>query len=181
MVLRIATPLSRSTTPSADLVSAPGLLANALLCGWDLRCDTNVIMKRIHLGAYSGGRKMACALGDVASVPGKVNLPCNIGFARSCLQVARLGVPFVLMHMRGDPTTMQLPANTEYPLGTVEGVADELRAAACRAIAAGIEPWRLILDPGESVFDKARDSGACARRRRAGIGCLSLKLQDPVL
>ncbi len=65
------------------------------------------------------------------------------------MQVARLGVPYVLMHMRGDPTTMQLPANTDYPLGTIEGVADELRAAAGRAISAGIEPWRLILDPGE--------------------------------
>ena len=60
-------------------------------------------------------------------------------------------MPYVLMHMRGDPTTMQLPANTEYPLGTVEGVADELRAAAGRAMAAGIEPWRLILDPGEHL------------------------------
>ena len=60
-------------------------------------------------------------------------------------------MPYVLMHMRGDPTTMQLPANTEYPLGTVEGVADELRAAADRAMAAGIEPWRLILDPGEPL------------------------------
>ena len=58
-------------------------------------------------------------------------------------------MPYILMHMRGDPTTMQLPENTEYMLGTVEGVADELRAAASRAIAAGIEPWRLVLDPGK--------------------------------
>ena len=57
-------------------------------------------------------------------------------------------MPYVLMHMRGNPTTMQLPENTRYLLGTVEGVADELRVAAERAIAAGIEPWRLVLDPG---------------------------------
>jgi dihydropteroate synthase len=81
------------------------------------------------------------------------------------VQVARLGVPYVLMHMRGDPTTMQLPENTKYPLGTVEGVADELRAAAESAIAAGIEPWRLVLDPG-------KPDGAGNAMGTYGIACL---------
>jgi dihydropteroate synthase len=30
------------------------------------------------------------------------------------MQVARLGVPYVLMHMRGTPQTMQLPEHLSY-------------------------------------------------------------------
>lgn len=67
----------------------------------------------------------------------------------SRLQVARLGVPYALMHMRGEPATMQLPENMDYPVGVCKGVAAELAQAAHSAMAAGIEPWRLILDPGE--------------------------------
>ena len=70
--------------------------------------------------------------------------------AHSHVQVARLGVPYALMHMRGEPATMQLPENMEYPQGVCKGVAEELARAAQGAMAAGIEPWRLILDPGES-------------------------------
>lgn len=66
-----------------------------------------------------------------------------------CLQVARLGVAYALMHMRGEPATMQLPENKNYPEGVCKGVAVELAHAARRAMAAGIEPWRIILDPGE--------------------------------
>ena len=64
-----------------------------------------------------------------------------------CCQVAQLGVPFILMHMRGDPATMQLPANTAYR-DVCREVARELQQRADAAIRAGIEPWRLILDPG---------------------------------
>ncbi len=56
-------------------------------------------------------------------------------------------VPFVAMHMRGDPATMQLPKNTTYH-NVVAEVAKELGLAAEQALTAGIEPWCLILDPG---------------------------------
>jgi 2-amino-4-hydroxy-6-hydroxymethyldihydropteridine diphosphokinase / dihydropteroate synthase len=61
--------------------------------------------------------------------------------------VARLGVPYVMMHMRGDPETMQSARHTSYK-NVIVDVARELRHGAERAMAAGIEPWRLILDPG---------------------------------
>jgi 2-amino-4-hydroxy-6-hydroxymethyldihydropteridine diphosphokinase/dihydropteroate synthase len=62
-------------------------------------------------------------------------------------QVTELGVPFVVMHMRGTPRDMQSSAHTAY--GDVAAdVAAELAAAATAAVAAGVEPWRLILDPG---------------------------------
>lgn len=68
-------------------------------------------------------------------------------FPRLPCQVAELGVPYVLMHMRGTPQDMQQRRHTAYD-DTVGEVAGELAAAALAALAAGIEPWRLVLDPG---------------------------------
>ena len=64
------------------------------------------------------------------------------------LQVAELGVPYIMMHMRGDPGTMQSSDNTAYQNVCIE-VGRELQSTAAAAIAAGIEPWRIIPDPGE--------------------------------
>ena len=60
--------------------------------------------------------------------------------------VARLGVPYVAMHMRGTPQTMQ--AQTDY----AGGIVDEVTAWAARKTAqlleAGIRRDRILLDPG---------------------------------
>ena len=60
--------------------------------------------------------------------------------------VAELGKTVILMHMRGDPHTMTKLTN--YPDGVVNGVAKELAGRVQAALAAGIAPWRIILDPG---------------------------------
>jgi 2-amino-4-hydroxy-6-hydroxymethyldihydropteridine diphosphokinase / dihydropteroate synthase len=60
--------------------------------------------------------------------------------------VAELGKTIILMHMRGDPHTMS--DLTDYPGGVVNGVARELSERLQVALAAGISPWRIILDPG---------------------------------
>lgn len=57
--------------------------------------------------------------------------------------VAELGLPFVAMHMRGNPKTMQ--SLTEYDSVTAE-VLDYFRQFASKAEAAGVKDW--ILDPG---------------------------------
>ncbi|KAK9816707.1 hypothetical protein WJX72_004011 [[Myrmecia] bisecta] len=62
-------------------------------------------------------------------------------------EVARLRVPYILMHMRGTPATMQSRENTSYA-SVCEDVGRELQSQAVQAIAAGIEPWRIITDPG---------------------------------
>ena len=59
--------------------------------------------------------------------------------------VAALGVPIVLMHIRGTPKTMQ--QLTQYD-DVVTEVTTVLKERAERAIAAGIQPDRIILDPG---------------------------------
>jgi 2-amino-4-hydroxy-6-hydroxymethyldihydropteridine diphosphokinase/dihydropteroate synthase len=55
--------------------------------------------------------------------------------------------PYVAMHMRGDPTTMQSAALTRYD-DVSRRVGEELAARAAAASAAGVEPWRLWTDPG---------------------------------
>ncbi|KAJ4831512.1 hypothetical protein Tsubulata_004745 [Turnera subulata] len=61
--------------------------------------------------------------------------------------VARLEVPYVAMHMRGDPTTMQNDENLQYD-DVCKQVASELYARVSDAELAGIPAWRIIIDPG---------------------------------
>lgn len=63
--------------------------------------------------------------------------------------VADAGVSYVLMHMRGTPQTMQSAEHVAYENGDVcAEVARSLQASCDRAVRAGIESWRIILDPG---------------------------------
>jgi len=59
--------------------------------------------------------------------------------------VAQLGVPIVLMHMRGTPQTMQQLTNYEDLMGEIYQFLESRIAA---AIAAGIDRSRIIIDPG---------------------------------
>jgi dihydropteroate synthase len=65
---------------------------------------------------------------------------------------ARCRVPLILMHMQGNPKTMQLnPVYTDL-IGEVTAF---LSAARDRAVAAGVDPGDIILDPGIG-FGKTR-------------------------
>ena len=59
--------------------------------------------------------------------------------------VARLGVPIVLMHLRGTPQTMQQLTGYTDLIGEIAGVLAQQRD---RAIAAGIAPSAIVADPG---------------------------------
>ena len=58
--------------------------------------------------------------------------------------VGRLGLPYIAMHLRGTPETMQ--SMTDYPKGVMEEVLRYFKAFARRAAKAGVTDW--ILDPG---------------------------------
>lgn len=58
--------------------------------------------------------------------------------------VASLGVPYVLMHMRGTPATMQ--QRCDYPAGVTAGVIAELQASLDALTLAGVAD--VIIDPG---------------------------------
>lgn len=60
--------------------------------------------------------------------------------------VAELGLPYVAMHMRGTPETMQ--SLTEYEEGVTKGVVDYFRERVKVLEAAGIARDNIILDPG---------------------------------
>mmetsp|Transcript_35557 Transcript_35557/g.89659 ORF Transcript_35557/g.89659 Transcript_35557/m.89659 type:complete len:215 (-) Transcript_35557:293-937(-) len=63
-------------------------------------------------------------------------------------QVASMkAVPYVMMHMRGNPRTMQSESNTTYG-DVVDTVARELNNSMEAAVAAGVPSWRIIADPG---------------------------------
>lgn len=61
--------------------------------------------------------------------------------------VASLEVPYIAMHMRGDPTTMQSSENLHYD-NVSKQVASELCSRVRDAEFSGIPAWRIIIDPG---------------------------------
>jgi dihydropteroate synthase len=73
---------------------------------------------------------------------------------------AQAGAPVILMHMRGTPATMQ--KDTGYG-DVVAEVADFLRQRVDVAIAAGIDPSRLALDPGLGFGKSAAGNFALLR------------------
>ncbi|XP_024018301.1 folate synthesis bifunctional protein, mitochondrial isoform X3 [Morus notabilis] len=61
--------------------------------------------------------------------------------------VADLEVPYIAMHMRGDPSTMQNSENLEYD-DVCNQVATELYSRLRDAELSGVPAWRIIIDPG---------------------------------
>ncbi|WP_031522379.1 dihydropteroate synthase [Streptomyces sp. NRRL F-5123] len=59
--------------------------------------------------------------------------------------VAAAGAPFVVMHWRGQSIDMN---NRAVYADVLREVLDELRAALDRAVAGGVDPGRIVLDPG---------------------------------
>jgi 2-amino-4-hydroxy-6-hydroxymethyldihydropteridine diphosphokinase / dihydropteroate synthase len=68
--------------------------------------------------------------------------------------VANLGVPYITMHMRGDPHTMQNCNNLQYE-DVCKEVASELYQRVNAAELAGIPLWRIIADPGIGFSKKS--------------------------
>ena len=60
--------------------------------------------------------------------------------------VAHLGLPYIAMHMQGDPRTMQ--SLTDYRRDIVTEVCDYFRRRVGELQAAGIRPEKIVLDPG---------------------------------
>jgi hypothetical protein len=65
----------------------------------------------------------------------------------ACVAKLDRPLPYIGMHMRGDPGTMQSDEHVRY-IDVINDVAGETVKNANKAIHAGIEPWRLWTDPG---------------------------------
>ncbi|MBD2306928.1 dihydropteroate synthase [Chroococcidiopsis sp. FACHB-1243] len=75
--------------------------------------------------------------------------------------VAKLGVPIVLMHMRGTPQTMQQLTDYE---DLIREIYQVLESRVAKAIASGIDPDRIIIDPGIGFAKKYHQSIEILRR-----------------
>ncbi|HSU05343.1 MAG TPA: dihydropteroate synthase [Acetobacteraceae bacterium] len=80
---------------------------------------------------------------------------------QSALLVAARGCPVILMHMRGEPATMQ--AHATYTDAVAE-VASELAAHVSAAEQAGIHRKQIALDPGIGFAKRAEHSQELLRR-----------------
>ncbi|MBK6470429.1 MAG: dihydropteroate synthase [Betaproteobacteria bacterium] len=89
--------------------------------------------------------------------------------ALACV-VEHRGVGVCLMHMRGEPATMQ--AQADYG-DVVAEVGDFLVQRAAEVVAAGVAPERIVLDPGIGFAKRPEHNLALLRRQRELVARLS--------
>ena len=84
--------------------------------------------------------------------------------------IAERDVPVILMHMRGEPKTMQ--ANPQYG-DVIAEIAEELAASIDFARSCGIREDRIIIDPGIGFGKRLQDNLSILRDLRSlrGLGC----------
>lgn len=88
--------------------------------------------------------------------------------------MAELGVPVILMHSRGDSSSMSSAEMTDYSAdgGVVKGMKREMEEMVERAEAAGVKRWNITLDPGLGFAKKGTDNLVLLRHlnelRRSG-------------
>ncbi len=128
-----------STRPGSAPVSAEDELARVLPVIEGLK-------GRLQAPLSIDTRRAAVAEAAIRAGAAIINDVTALRFDPSMARVAqRHKVPVILMHMRGEPATMQrLP----FAARVLADVASGLRSAARRALRAGIGSRRIILDPG---------------------------------
>ncbi|TVQ20802.1 MAG: dihydropteroate synthase [Leptolyngbya sp. DLM2.Bin15] len=131
-----------STRPQAAPVSLEEELQRVIPVIQALRQGSAAIATPISIDTT----KAAVAQAAVAAGANLVNDVSGGTYDAAMLPtVAQLGVPIVLMHLRGTPQTMQQLTDYDDVVGDIIHV---LQARAHAAIAAGITPGNIILDPG---------------------------------
>ena len=113
---------------------------------------------------------MAAALEAGAAIVNDITALADVG---ALALVAARGAAVVLMHMRGEPATMQDAPRYDHPaLDVYDHLAD--RVAACRA--AGIAPERICVDPGIGFGKTAGHNTQILNRLGLyqGLGCAML-------
>ena len=156
-----------STRPGAAPVSADEEAARVLPV-------LRAVREAVDLPLSVDTRRAAvarAALDAGADVVNDVSALADAGMADA---VAAAGAGLVLMHMRGTPETMQ--GLTDYG-DVVEDVAEELSGPLGRAVAAGVQADRIVVDPGIGFAKTAAQNLALV----AGAGRLRARLGRPVL
>lgn len=128
-----------STRPGADAVTVDEELERVIPVIESLRKDSDVVISidtskaAVMREAVHAGASM---INDVAALAGEGAIE----------MAAAAGVPVCLMHMQGEPRTMQ--QSPEYPRGVVQEVIEYLLQRVEVAERAGISRDNLVIDPG---------------------------------
>jgi dihydropteroate synthase len=139
-----------STRPGADRVDAATEIARVVPVIGRL-ADAGVPMSIDTTRSEVAAAALAAGAGAINDVSGGLADPAMAGVA------AGAGCPWILMHWRGHSRTM---ADLAVYQDVVAEVRDELAARAEAAIAAGVAPGQIILDPGLGFAKRAEHNWA---------------------
>lgn len=149
----------QSTRPNAEMVSPTIELERILPAIRHIRCMPEAKNVAISVDTFYASVAEEC----VAAGADIINdITAGEADPQMLATAARLQKTIILMHMRGTPQTMT--KLTHYPDGVITGVGEELSMRVEAAKAAGIRPWRIILDPGIG-FAKTQDQNLDLLRR----------------
>lgn len=157
-----------STRPGARFVSAEAEIARTIPVIRALRAEG--VTAPISIDT----RKAAVARAALAAGANMVNDVSAFDFDPDMADVvAGAGVPVCLMHAQGAPETMQDDPRYE---DVVADVYDALASRLDRAVAAGIAPGRIVLDPGIGFGKTVAHNLALIRALSVfhGLGCALL-------
>jgi dihydropteroate synthase len=156
-----------STRPGASPVSADEELSRVLPLLRALRDEVDAALS-------VDTRKAAVARAVLAEGADVINDVTALGDPEMASAVAASDAGLVLMHMRGTPETMQTLIAYR---SVADDVADELEPSLARAVDAGIEPERIVVDPGIGFAKTAAQNLELIAR----LDVLTERLGRPVL
>jgi dihydropteroate synthase len=143
-----------STRPGSDAVPAAEEIRRVAPVLEAIRRESEVLLSvdtrkpEVAEAALAAG---ADILNDVSAL--RAERSCGRGGKGLSALAARHGVPLVLMHMRGEPKTMQVEPHYR---DVVSEVLEELAGAVQYAAGAGVE--KLIVDPGIGFGKRLQDN-----------------------
>lgn len=159
-----------STRPGAEEVAIEEELQRVIPVIRSIRKESDVPISidtrnsRVAMAAVEAGADI------VNDVSGGTHDPEMLGV------VSSLDVPMIIMHMRGNPKTMQTMTNySEEEGGVVVSVANKLKKRSQAAEEAGIPRWMQILDPGIG-FAKDLDGNLTLMREAEELRQLCLEI-----
>jgi dihydropteroate synthase len=154
-----------SSRPGSDPVPAAEELRRVLPVIEAIRRESEVLLS-VDTRKPEVARAALEAGADILNDISALRAERASGAAGLAALAAKHGAPLILMHMRGEPKTMQ--AEPRYR-DVVSEVLGELSEAARFAAAAGVE--RIIVDPGIG-FGKRLEDNLCLLRNLAILRCL---------
>ena len=128
-----------STRPGAEPVSTSDEIARTIPVIEGIREKSNIPVSIDTTKAEVAARAAAAGASIINDISALTFDPDMAGTA------AALGLPVVLMHIKGKPRDMQDDPRYDDLVGEIY---EYLEAATARATSAGIDPDRIILDPG---------------------------------